>query len=191
MEAHWRGGAKLEVEQGACVAIRCADEPAHGGNAVIDLSHRSKQELVGKSTGDILRNLLSDDVPVRTIRSHGEAHVYRLTAERAVVFGALPPIAGALRITGGWGTLALVGPDRERILQKVTAVDVRERTLPVGTCCQGPIFGVNTLFGRFDRRFELHVSSDAAEFFRDVLLDAGAEFGLRPAGTAWLAASGE
>ena len=40
----------------------------------------------------------------------------------------------------------------------------------------------NTLFGRFADRFELHVCSDSAEFFWDVLMDAGAEFGLRPAG---------
>ena len=40
----------------------------------------------------------------------------------------------------------------EPILNKVTAVDLRERTLPLNACCQGPIFGVNTLFGRFADR---------------------------------------
>ena len=67
-----------------------------------------------------------------------------------------------------------------------TAVDLRERTLPVQGCCQGPIFGVNTLFGRLANRFELHVCSDSVEFFWDVLMDAGQEFGLRPAGVEGL-----
>ena len=86
------------------------------------------------------------------------------------------------RLTGGWASLALCGPDAERILNKVTAVDLRERTLPIGGCRQGPIFGVNTLFGRFANRFELHVCGDSAEFLWDVLLDAGAEFALKAAG---------
>lgn len=190
VEAHLRGGAQVEVLHGACVAVRYPDEPDAGGNAIVDLSHRPKQEIVGKSTGERLSAALGADVPVRSVRTHHGADVYRLTLTRAVVFGELPPMTDALRATGGWASLALVGPDRERILQKVTAVDVRERTLPVGGCCQGPIFGVNTLFGRLADRFELHVPSDAAEFLREVLLDAGAEFDLRPAGVGFLAAVG-
>lgn len=186
IEFHLRSGAQVEVLHNACVAVRYPIEPDAGGNAVVDLSHRPKQELVGSLTGERLMAVLGSDVPVRSIRSHQGADVYRLTRNRAVVFGGLPAIDGALRATGGWASLALVGPDRERILQKITAVDVRERTLPVGECCQGPIFGVNTLFGRFADRFELHVPSDAGEFFLGVVLDAGAEFGLMPAGSSFL-----
>src|SRR5262249_47752962 len=108
---------------------------------------------------------------------------YRLTERRAIIFGKMPNATdGALDVTGGWVTLALIGRDAEQILNKVTAVDVRERTLPVHACCQGPIFAVNTLFGRFADRFELHICGDSAEFLWEVLLDAGGEFGLRPAG---------
>src|SRR6185369_2399658 len=106
----------------------------------------------------------------------------RLTPTRAIVFGSAAMGQNSLDVTGAWSTLSLRGPDAERILSKVTAVDLRERTLPPLSCCQGPIFGVNTLFGRFEDRFDLHVASDSAEFFWEVLLDAGAEFGLRPAG---------
>jgi heterotetrameric sarcosine oxidase gamma subunit len=84
-------------------------------------------------------------------------------------------------------TLALFGADAEQILNKVTAVDLRERTLPVNGCCQGPIFGVNTLFGRYADRFELHICGDSAEFLWEVLLDAGAESGLKPAGVDFAA----
>jgi sarcosine oxidase subunit alpha len=163
------------------VVERYPGDPAAGGNAVVDLSHQSVFELNGPRTEGGLRELCSEDVPVRTIRAVGTATVYRLTQTRALVFGgAMPP--GALDVTGGWASLALVGPQAAAILAKITAVDLRPRTLAVGTCCEGPVFGVVTLFGRREDHFDLHVAADAAEFFWEVLLDAGSEFGLRPAG---------
>lgn len=187
-EMHLKAGAKFETVAGWCVATRYESEPAAGGNAIIDVSHRSKQEVVGSNVAERLRAALGADVPLRTIRSQAGTDVYRLTTTRAVLFGSTPSIPDALTVTGGWASISLVGPDREKVLNKLTAVDLRERTLPVGACCQGPIFGANTLFGRFADRFELHVSADAAEFFWEVLLDAGAEFGLKPAGTVFLKA---
>lgn len=187
-EAHLKAGAKFETVGGWCIAVRYEHEPVAGSNAIIDVSHRPKQEIVGPNVSDQLRSVIGDDVPLRTIRSQAGTDIYRLTSTRAIAFGPLPNLIGALTATGGWASLALVGPDREKILSKLTAVDLRERTLPAGTCCLGPIFGVNTLFGRLAERFELHVAADAAEFFWEVVLDAGAEFGLKPAGTVFLKA---
>jgi sarcosine oxidase gamma subunit len=84
-----------------------------------------------------------------------------------------------------------MGPDAEHILSKVTAVDLRRETLAPLACCQGPVFGVNTLFGRFQNRFDLHVCTDSAEFFLEVLMDAGREFGLRMAGIEFVAGMAE
>ena len=89
-------------------------------------------------------------------------------------------------MTGGWASLALVGPNARDILQKITAVDVRDVTFPILGCCQGPIFGVNTLFGHFEKHYELHVCSDSIEFLQEVLLDGGGEFGLQMAGSQFL-----
>jgi sarcosine oxidase gamma subunit len=182
-DLHAGRGARLERRDDWLVAVKYPDEPGNIGNALVDFAHRPTIEINGPDAGPRLAQFCGADIPVRQMRSAADWHAYRLTAARAIVFGKLPqPIPDALDVTGGWVSLVLLGPDAERVLNKVTALDLRERTLPVGGCCQGPIFGVNTLFGRFARRFELHICYDSAEFLWDVLLDAGAEFELKPAG---------
>jgi sarcosine oxidase gamma subunit len=189
IDLHRRNGAAVESLDGWQVAVRYPQKPDRSSNALVDLSHVPTFEINGRETGAVLNSMCGADVPLRKIHSADGRHVYRLTPSRAIAFGNVPSNTGAIDVTGGWTSLALIGPDAERILNKVTAVDLRERTLPVQACCQGPIFGVNTLFGRFADRFELHVCSDSAEFFWDVLMDAGAEFGLRPAGVEWMSAA--
>ena len=180
---HRRLGARVETRDGWLVAVKYADEPNSSGNALVDLAHRPTWELGGPDVGQRLAELCGVDVPLRRIHSAEGWQAYRLTPGRAIIFGKIPKTpAGALDVTGGWVSLALIGRDIERLLNKVTAVDLRERTLPVEGCCQGPIFGVNTLFGRFANRFELHICGDSAEFLWEVLMDAGEEFGLKPAG---------
>ena len=186
IDFHRQAGATLQLVEGWEIAVRYPQEPDQRGNALIDISHKATWEINGRDTGAALQTLCGADVPLRTIHPHGDRQVYRLTPDRAIAFGGGPiHLAGAataLDVTGGWASFALLGPDRERILNKLTAVDVRERTLPLRGCCQGPIFGVNTLFGRFANRFELHVCTDSALFFHEVLRDAGSEFHLRLAG---------
>jgi|SRR5579863_8086640 len=180
---HRRLGARIETRDGWLVAIKYDDEPGSNGNALVDLAHRPTWELSGPDVGQRLAELRGTDVALRRIHSGENWQVYRLTLGRAIIFGKIPQTpTGALDVTGGWVSLALIGRDAERLLNKVTAVDLRDRTIPVGGCCQGPIFGVNTLFGRFADRFELHICGDSAEFLWDVLMDAGEEFGLKPAG---------
>jgi sarcosine oxidase gamma subunit len=180
---HRRRGARMETLDGWLVAVKYTDEPGSSGNALVDLAHRSTWELSGLEVGQRLSELCGADLALRRIHVGQDWQAYRLTPGRAVVFGNLSnPPADALDVTGGWVSLALFGSDAERLLNKVTAVDLRERTIPALGCCQGPTFGVNTLFGRFADRFELHVCRDSAEFLWDVLMDAGEEFGLRAAG---------
>ena len=182
VELHRQHGATFETVDGWQVATRYPSEPASHGNALVDISHWPTFEVTGRGTGAALSALCGVDVPPRSIHTSGQRQYYRLTPARAILFGAGPTSGGLLDVTGGWASLALFGPQAERILNKVTAVDLREQTLPQYGCCQGPIFGVNTLFGRFPGRFELHVCTDSAQFFWEVLMDAGAEFELHPAG---------
>lgn len=182
VDRHRQSGATLEMIDGWLVAKSYPPSSEKTRNTLIDLSHRHTFEINGADTEDQLSKLCGTAVPLRRIHSKDSRDVYRLTPSRAIVFGKLPKTFDALDVTGGWASFALVGSHVEQILNKVTAVDLRERTLPALACCQGPIFGVNTLFGRLADRFELHVCTDSAEFFWDVLLDAGAEFSLQPAG---------
>src|SRR5262249_21752167 len=182
-DLHRRSGATQQLRDGWMIATRYPAEPDAADNAIVDIAHRPTLEINGPEVSRILSDLCGGDVAIRKIHRGAGWDAYRLTAGRAILFGKAPnAIVDALDVTGGWVTLALIGPDAERILNKVTAVDLRERSLPVHGCCQGPIFGVNTLFGRFANRFELHICGDSAEFLWEVLLDAGGEFGLRPAG---------
>jgi sarcosine oxidase gamma subunit len=182
-DMHRRRGAHVETRDGWLVAVKYDDEPGSAGNALVDLAHRPTWEVAGPEVGQRLAEVCGVDLALRRIHSREGWQVYRLTPGRAILFGKIPSLpAGALDVTGGWVSLALIGRDAERLLNKVTAVDLRERTIPVGGCCQGPIFGVNTLFGRFADRFELHICGDSAEFLWEVLMDAGEEFGMKPAG---------
>jgi sarcosine oxidase gamma subunit len=190
-ELHHRHGAAMLLRDGWIIATRYPHESEAAENTIVDLAHRPTWEINGPEVGRKLNELCGGDVAIRKIYPGAGWEVYRLTAGRAIVFGKMPnTITAALDVTGGWVTLALIGPEAERILNKVTAVDLRERTLPVHGCCQGPIFGVNTLFGRFANRFELHICGDSAEFLWEVLLDAGGEFGLKPAGAEFASRRG-
>jgi len=179
---HRQNGATLALRNGWEMATNYRHQADARGTVLVDLSHLAMFEINGPGTGPSLIALCGVDVPLRNVHSSGGRDIYRLTPTRAIVFGSAMTSQDSHDVTGGWATLSLRGADAERILSKVTAVDLRERTLPSRSCCQGPTFGVNTLFGRFADRFDLHVASDSVEFFWEVLLDAGAEFGLRPAG---------
>jgi len=195
----WHRRAGATVDRLGCweVALSYPVEPLHeGGNALVDITGRTVHELGGRNLSAELASLTGGEHPIRAIRAEAEsgAAIYRLTDVRAIRFRGQnltterPETAttdSAIDVTGGWASLGLAGPHAREILQKVTALDLRDQTLPVGTCCQGPIFGVNTLFGRFATHYELHACPDMTEFLWEVLLDAGAEFGLRPAGLGW------
>ena len=183
---HRRGGATLKIVDCWEVAVRYPQEPAADENAIVDLSHQQVGEIGGRRTDEILKRLCADELAIRDIRVIPNLTVYRLTDERAIVFGD-QNVDEAVDVTGGWCSLALFGPNAIDVLNKVTAFDHREKTLSINQCCQGPIFGVNTLIGHFDNRYELHACPDTFEFLWQVLVDAGQEFNLKPAGTQWIA----
>ena len=180
---HRASGAALEVVDGWEILLHYPAEPPDGSNVIVDVSHRRVHEINGPNTGEVLRSLCGEDLPLRWIYSDKKPGfcAYRLTESRAIVFGG-DEISAGIDVTGGWTSLALFGPDRLRLLSKVTAVDLRDEALPVGRCLQGPVFGVGTLIGRFENCYELHVCPDVLEFLWEVMLDAGREFQLQPAG---------
>jgi glycine cleavage system aminomethyltransferase T len=183
LELHRTAGATLETAEGWQIATKYPKEPDRQSNALVDLSHWSTYEINGPETEADVISLCGVDVPPRTIHVHKTRHVYRLSLSRAIIFG--DPIAGTYDVTGGWASLALFGPDCQTILNKVTAVDLREKTLPIRGCCQGPIFGVITLFGRYPDHMMLHISPDSAQFIWELLMDSGQEFNLRPVGAGF------
>ena len=182
---HRQAGAKIDMVSGWETAVKYPSEPAPTGNALIDLTGRTICEINGPGAREILRSLCGGETAIRTIQTIQDRDVYRLTDVRAIAIGG-EVIDGAVNVTGGWASIGLYGPQAVEILQKVTAIDVRDRSLGIGRCAQGPVFGVNVLFGRFANHFQLHACPDMTQFLWEVLLDAGEEFDLKPAGRNWL-----
>ena len=178
---HRTAGATIEFVDGWQVAVRYPTEPATESDTLIDITHRSVHEIGGGELEIALQTLCGRELPIRSIHVTDELQCYRLTQDRAIAFGNVSHPA-AIEVTGGWASIALSGPNANTILNKVTALDLRDETLGLHQCCQGPIFGVNTLIGRFERHFELHVCPDSLEFLWIVLLDAGEKYEVRPAG---------
>src|SRR5262245_24837283 len=129
-DMHRRQAATLQLRDGWMVATRYPQEPKAAENTIVDLAHRPTWEISGPEVGRKLAELCGSDIAIRQIHCGAGWEAYRLTAGRAILFGKTPrPMTGELDVTGGWVTLALIGPDVEKILNKVTAVDLRERTL--------------------------------------------------------------
>ncbi len=181
VDRHERSGAKLTIVKGWELAVAYPQDDQSFANRITDITGRAVTEISGKQIGQTLASLCGREPAIREIVETATQQVYRLTSTRALAFGETTSPAG-IDVTGGWTSLALWGTDVLTILNKVTAVDLRERTMPIGWCCQGPVFAVNTLFSRFANRIELHVCPDMLEFLWEVLLDAGAEFCLQPSG---------
>lgn len=178
---HRQAGATLEIVDSWEVATRYPSAAKEGANTVVDISHLGTHEIGSRRTDEILRSHFQAEIAILDIAPQEACDVYRLTDSRAILFGAVD-IPEAIDVTGGWASLALYGPQVREILSKITALDLRDKSLGEHHCCQGPIFGVNTLFGHYPNRYELHVCPDMLEFLYQVLLDAGREFDLQPAG---------
>jgi len=183
--AHRRAGATVETVSGWETAVKYPAEPMRGANALVDLTGRNVCEINGPETDPFLQAIANERLPIRGLKTVAGRDIYRLTNARAILFGG-DPIDGSINVTGGWATIGLYGPQSLNVLQKITAIDLRERTFGVGQCAQGPVFGVNVLFGRFADHWELHACPDMTQFLWEVLLDAGAEFHLKPAGRSWI-----
>src|SRR5579859_4648027 len=111
---HRRLGAHIEMRDGWLVAVKYADEPGSGHNALVDLAHRPTWELAGPEVGQRLTELCNADVPLRRIHSGDGWQAYRLTPGRSILFGKIPNVpTGALDVTGGWVSLVLFGRDAE------------------------------------------------------------------------------
>lgn len=110
-----------------------------------------------------------------------------------VVRGALEPRLGTLCVhltdlTSALAALDLVGPAAPEVLSKLIALDLRPTVFLPLALAQGELARVHTIVLRLDvgrhPGYRLLVAREHGEFVWDVLLDAGAEWGMIPFGMA-------
>jgi 4-methylaminobutanoate oxidase (formaldehyde-forming) len=89
-------------------------------------------------------------------------------------------------VTAAWAVLGIMGPDSRALLEKITSADLSNEAFPFGTaqpveigCAVGRAFRVSYVG---ELGWELYVPSDQARHAYAVILEAGADRGLVPAG---------
>jgi glycine cleavage system aminomethyltransferase T len=89
-------------------------------------------------------------------------------------------------VTAAWAVLGVMGPGSRALLEKITSADLSNSAFPFATtqqveigCAVGRAFRVSYVG---ELGWELYIPSDQARHAYDVVLEAGADHGLVPAG---------
>jgi len=93
-------------------------------------------------------------------------------------------------VTEQYAQIAVVGPNARKVLEKLGGMDVSAAALPFMTWADGTLGGVTCRAYRIsfsgELSYEIAVKASAGPAFWDMLIDAGAEFGVMPYGTECL-----
>jgi heterotetrameric sarcosine oxidase gamma subunit len=170
-------GARFEARDGWRVAVSYAREDAAAGGWA-DVSHLVKVELQGAPAVALER---------RRATRLGGAWWCPLTPERTLVIGGRPGAgagaASAVDVTTCYGALALCGPGAREILSRLTAIDVREASLPVGGLRPGSVARTPGMLVReAPDRFLMLFGWALGEYMWTVVADAAAATGAGPIG---------
>jgi sarcosine oxidase subunit alpha len=94
--------------------------------------------------------------------------------------------AHAVNVTSTYAAVNLAGPRARDVLARLTTLDLSPAALPYLGAAEGMVAGIRTLLLRIgfvgELGFEMHFPADYGEAMWDALLEAGAEFGIRPFG---------
>jgi len=95
---------------------------------------------------------------------------------------SLPPPVRAIDMTHGLAALRLQGPAAAELLPKICGLDFSERAFPNQWAAQTSAAKIKTLIIRLDEKtiptYYLAVDRSLGQYFWDVLVDAGQEFGI-------------
>lgn len=200
------GASPQETELRDNWPVAMAYDAEGQGPWVVDLSHKSRWDLQDSSVGDRTpcgqavpatpgASTLADGILINRM-NRTQTSIYHLGPEAP----ALPDEAGYTDVTEGTIFLGIFGPRAFYIAEKLTNLDLGDPGKEVPFLLQGPFCHVPCQIVTLERGaeagggFVLTCSRGYAESMVHAVLDAGAEFGLRPAGEKlfdkWLAAMG-
>ena len=90
-------------------------------------------------------------------------------------------------VTSGYAALLLAGPRSPEVLRKLVDLDTSDDAFPNLTCAQTGIHHTYAILMRRDieslRAYLILVNREYGEWLWETVLDAGAEFGIRPFGS--------
>jgi heterotetrameric sarcosine oxidase gamma subunit len=170
--------------------------------ALADLSFNGKVNVRGEAAGDLiarafqmvhnpvgrllaatngLRSLpLAADEFLLLSGPGGEDEIVRCLSETGD--GSVTVVDLTHGLAGFW----LAGPDSPHLLSKLCALSFDTRDFPDGHVAQSSLAKVHATILRHDRgrlpAYEFYVERPYGEYLWDVILDAGTEFGILPAG---------
>lgn len=199
---------KTEIRMGWEVVLKYEEE-SEQIPSLVDLSHRSKWSIQGKDLGSVLRaafplpdapgnGLWKDGVFIGRV-SFKQVFLWDLRPRGTGVAGMGEPETAVLRspaatdVTDVSVMLGISGSNVLRIAEKLTSMDLGDPGKEAPFVLQGPFSHVPSQVVVLQRTgadgaFIVACSRGYAHDMVHALMDAGEEFGLRPAGEGWFTA---
>ena len=189
---HLEAGAVFAEEAGWQVVQRYGDvedelQAVALSAGVCDISGRSAVRI--KSTR--LDDVLGEGMPaIGSVRRNGDSVIARLTAEEALaigplsVVGSLPagvessgaPLRHVIDVTSGLAGLRIAGPRAREVLAALTDLDLRDGSMPDGSCAQAGFAQVHGTLLRLDiagaPAYELYVAREYGVYVWQVVLES-------------------
>jgi hypothetical protein len=183
--------AKTEERDNWSVVLEYEDEGA--GPYLVDLSHRARWDLQDAEIGGIQSlGIQVPDIPGQCVFENGilinrmnrtQASVWHLSGETPV----FPDDPAFTDVTDSTGFLAVFGKDLFATLEKLTSLDFFDPSAKTPFLMQGPFSHVPCQIVTLEKSPErsgilMTCSRGYARDMVGAVLEAGAEFNLRPAG---------
>ena len=173
---------------------------------VCDISGRSAVRVKSFRLDDVL----GDRAPaIGSIVRDGDTVIARLTAEEALAIGPPSavgswqagiesdgdPLRYVIDVTSGLAGLKIAGPQARKVLAALTDLDLRDRSMPDGSCAQAGFAQVHGTLLRLDiggtPAYELYVARENGTYMWQVVLESLGHGGVVPFGAEALRRLGQ
>ena len=154
---------------------------------VCDISGRSAVRIKSIRLDDVL----GDRAPaIGSVLRDGDSFIARLTAEEALTIGpasidgisqvgieqTLDPLRYVIDVTSGLAGLRIAGPRARDVLAALTDLDLRDGSMPDGSCAQAGFAQVHGTLLRLDldgaAAYELYVAREYGAYMWQVVLES-------------------
>jgi sarcosine oxidase subunit alpha len=182
---------------------------ARAGLGIADISAFAKVSLRGSGVPSLTTALVPDSAASQlrgvAVIPGESALACRLTDDHLLILASSPitPLTQRLAelcagrpvvsidVTSAFAFFVLIGPSLERVVRHLTHLDISAAALPVNSCAETSLAGVEALLVRGDARglptLRLAVSWDVGEYVWERILEAGADVPIAPLGRDALA----